>query len=394
MTIPKIALVITDLKTGGVPLHVYRLAVAIAQRGFRPHVVSLAPPAAVSDQLIAARIPTRHCNAKGPTDLAAVLQLIRHLRTIRPTLIHSFLFHANTACRIAAPLAGLSHRRLICEIQTVEIERRWHLTVGGMLHRFCACIVGNSPSVVDHLQRESHISADRIRCITGGVDLAAIDAAVAPDRETLGLTGEGPICVWVGRMDPVKGLEDLVEAFASLPKRLDARLLLVGDGQHAPAVRTCIQEHDVDSSVVMTGRRDNVAALIKLANVFVFPSYTEGMPNALLEAMAARRPIVTTNVAGCRDLIEHGRTGLLVPPRNPAALTIAMQQLLTDRGCATSLANNARARVERHYTFERCIDQYETLYRQVIAPACSLAKCNDLIRDHSQNIPKNPRRGS
>jgi len=367
VTIPKIAFVITDLKTGGVPLHLYRLAVAIAERGFHPQVISLAPSAPVSDRLTAAHIPTRHCDATGPMDVVAMGRLIQHLRAIRPALVHSFLFHANTACRIAVPLAGLSHRRLICEIQTVEIERRWHLTVGGMLHRLCWCIVGNSPSVVDHLQRESYISASRLHCITGGVDLGAVDAAVSPHRDALGLTGEGPICAWVGRMDPVKGLEDLIEAFARLPKRLDARLLLVGDGHHAPAVRACVERHNLEASVVMPGRRDDVAALIKLADIFVFPSYTEGMPNALLEAMAAGRPIVTTNVPGCRDLIEHGKTGLLVPARNPGVLTMAMHELLTDRLMAMTLATNARKHVESHYTSKRCIDQYEALYRQVLS---------------------------
>ena len=116
----------------------------------------------------------------------------------------------------------------------------------------------------------------------------------------------------------------------------------------------------------MLGRRTDVAGLLKLADLFAFPSYTEGMPNALLEAMAAAKPIVTTDVPGCRDLIDHEQTGLMVPPRDERALATAMTRLLKDRSLADRLARCAAQRAEGLFSFDGCVDRYDALYKEVL----------------------------
>jgi len=362
---PRITYVITDLKTGGVPLHLLRLSVAIRERGFDPRVISLAPPGPVTQQLADAGIETTDCGATGVGDLAAIWRLARHLRNTRPDLVHSFLFHANAACRLAVPLAGRSLARLICEIQTVEVERRWHLTVEGMLHRLGACVVGNSPAVVSHLQRCAHIAPSRLRCVPGGVDVEQIRAAAPADRQALGIPDTLRIVMWVGRMDPVKGLDELIDAFAVVAKSIDARLLLVGAGEYAGAVRRRIETHGLQERVMLLGRRDDVPSLLKIADVFVFPSRTEGMPNALLEAMAAGRAIVTTDVPGCRDVIVHQENGLLVPSQDAIALSEAIRRLLSDQALSSRLAHSAENSAA-HYGFDRTVDRYEALYRHLV----------------------------
>jgi starch synthase (maltosyl-transferring) len=361
----RITYVITDLETGGVPLHLLRLATAIRDRGWLPKVISLAPPGPVSAQLHNARIPVDACHASGPSDIAVLRRLAVRLRHTRPHLVHSFLFHANTACRLAAPLAGVSYARLICEIQTVEIERPWHLVVGGMLHRLGTCIVCNSPSVLNHLQRHAYMAPGRLRLVEGGVDVDRIRRAPCIDRKELGIENEHPIVLWAGRLDPVKGLDELVEAFAETAAATDAHLLFAGDGAYEHRVRALIERHALRQRAHLLGRRDDVASLLKLADLFVLPSRTEGLPNALLEAMAARKPIVTTDVPGCRDLIRHERNGLLVPPRNAPLLADAMIRLLTDETTAARLAATAAETVDARFTFERCITRYNSLYHDI-----------------------------
>ena len=369
----RITYVITDLKTGGVPLHLLRLAVALRDRGWDPHVISLAWPGPVSSQLRDAGVSTDACNAFGPRDLVVVLRrLVARLRRSRPALVHSLLFHANTACRLAMPLAGLSHRRLICEIQTVEIERRWHLTIGGSLHRLGACVVGNSPSVLEHLRRCAYMAPARLRLIEGGVDIDRIRRSPRVERAALGIDERRPVVLWVGRLDPVKGLDELLVAFSSVAQTTDAHLLIAGDGAYEPHVRAAIADNALQGRVSMLGRRDDVGGLLKLADVFVFPSRTEGMPNALLEAMATGKAIVTTNVPGCRDLIQHGRNGLLVPAQDPPRLADAMKRLLCDRPLADRLAAAAAEIVEARYTFARCVDRYESLYQDILSSEHSL----------------------
>lgn len=263
-------------------------------------------------------------------------------------------------------LAGWPLRKLICEIQTVEIERRWHVTVGGMTHRLGHCVVGNSPSVVDHLRRRAFMVRSRLRCVPGGVDAEAIRGAPRATPAELGLMPDVPLVLWVGRLDPVKGLDELVAAFARLVRQTSAQLVLVGGGAYEGTVRRCIRKRGLDDRVHMLGARTDVGSLLKLADVFVLPSRTEGMPNALLEAMAAGRPIVTTDVPGCRDLIEHEHTGLLVGSRDEVALCDAMARLLKDRRLAVELGRRASRHVDSQYTFSRCVDRYETVYREVI----------------------------
>jgi len=363
----RITYVITDLNTGGVPLHLLRLSTAMLQRGHRPSVVSLAPPGPVTRRLRDAGIDTVDCAARNARDLPAIWRLGQHLRRLRPDLVHSFLFHANVASRLAVPLAGRSISRLICEIQTVEIERRWHLTVEGMLHRLGACVVGNSPSVVEHLRRAAHVTAGRLVCIRGGVDVQGIQNARPADRAALALPEATRVVLWVGRLDAVKGLDELVDAFAIVTRTAEVRLLLVGDGDYEPTVRRRVEGHRLQDRVKLLGRRDDVAALLKIADVFAFPSRTEGLPNALLEAMAAARPIVTTDVPGCRDVITHAVTGVLVPPGDIDALAAAITRLLTDPTGASRLAAAAAHEAVTRFSFCASVDRYERLYRQIFS---------------------------
>jgi glycosyltransferase involved in cell wall biosynthesis len=363
----RIAYVITDLHTGGVPLHLLRLATAVRARGCEPHVISLAPLGAVAEALSREGIPALSCDASSAADVAAIWRLAGHLRWLKPDLVHSLLFHANVASRLAVLLAGRSSRTLICEIQTVEVERRWHLTVGGMMHRMSRCVVGNSPSVVAHLERRAHIPPSRLRCIPGGVEIEQIRGAPAADRVSLGLGADSSVILWVGRLDPVKGLDELIPAFGGLGRERDVQLVLVGEGPYEAHVRGLIGDHGVGDRVVMAGRRGDVASILKVADVFVLPSRTEGMPNALLEAMAAERAVVTTDVPGCRDLVAHEVTGLVVPSMNPGALTAALARLLDDGDLRASLARNGRKQVEECYTFDRCVERYISLYRETVA---------------------------
>ena len=131
----RVLMLITDLKTGGVPLHVYRLATSLDRDEFDVRVACLSPPGDVAAMLNDAGIRTFGCGARAQWDARALWRLARFVRGERPELIHAFLFHANTAACLIGPLVGVSSRRIITEIQTVEIDRRWHLAVGSLTSR-------------------------------------------------------------------------------------------------------------------------------------------------------------------------------------------------------------------------------------------------------------------
>ncbi len=362
----RVMMVITDLEVGGTPLDVHRLATSLPRDRFRVLVASLADAGPVGAMLRDAGVPVKACCARGVADLAAMRRLVQITRQFRPDVVHSFLFHANMAARLAGLLVGRSPGRLVCSILTVEIERRWHLWAEAMTCRLCRCVIGNSASVVDHLFRAGHVPRSRLRLIPGGLDVDSIAAARPVARADLGVPDGVPLVLWVGRLDPVKGLDELIEATALLVRRgRPLRVLLAGVGRYESTVRALIAKTRMGPFVRLLGRRDDVASLVAAADCFVFPSRSEGLPNALIEAMAAGKPIVATDAPGCRDLIRDGVTGLLAPVRSPVGLANAIDRLLGDPVLGSRLGRAAREWARTHHAWRRVCGRWVELYEEV-----------------------------
>ena len=366
MTVPHVLYVITDLEVGGVPLHLLRLARVMRERGFHVTVASLAPAGPVGRMLDEAGISVQSCEGRGGWDFRVIPRLASMIRELRPDVVHTFLFHANLAGRWAAASAGISPSRVVCEIQTVEVERRWHLWVDRCTFDGCRFIIGNSPSVIEHLAMKGHVPQDWLRLVHGGIDPEPIRTAAAIDRESLGVPCGPGMVLWVGRMDPVKGLSSLLDAFFGIADCCDAHLVLVGDGSLRESLEDHARDMALGSRVHFLGARRDVPRLLKAANLFVFPSRTEGLPNALLEAMAAERPIVATDVPGCRDLIEHERNGLLVPYGDTEGLGAAMHRLLSDATFARALGARAAEDVERKWRISKTYAEYQGIYSEIL----------------------------
>ena len=362
----RILYVITDLEVGGVPLHLHRLARAIRDRGFTPEVVSLAPAGPVADRLRQDGIEVESCEGQGSWDLRVVARLTRVLKDGAPDIVHAVLFHANLAARLAARRAGIRPERVVCEIQTAEVERRWHLWVDRWTHRGCRFTIGNSPSVIDHLAARAGIPRTRLRLVRGGIDPGPLRQASPIDLAEIGVGVGHPIVFWAGRLDPVKGLAILLDAFDTIRRQTGAHLLLAGSGPMHAALVERISDLAMTDCVHLLGTRGDIPRLLQTADVFVFPSRTEGLPNALLEAMAVPCPIVTTDVPGCRDLIEHEKTGLVVPYGDPATLAASIKRLLNEPELARRLARRASEAVERDWHSNRMFEAYASVYAEIL----------------------------
>jgi len=187
-------------------------------------------------------------------------------------------------------------------------------------------------------------------------------------RDRLALPPATRVILSVGRLSSEKGHADLLAAMRLLLRdhpQLAIKLILVGDGIERPSLERTAAAPDLASSVIFAGQCSNVWPYYSLADVFVLPSHSEGSPNALLEAMSAGVPIVATKVGGVPETVEDGRSALLLPPSEPAAMASALARVLNDPALATRLAANASERLEKRFSPQSRYQALLGFYRSV-----------------------------
>jgi len=188
-------------------------------------------------------------------------------------------------------------------------------------------------------------------------------------RAEMGLAGK--VILFVGRLAPEKNVDILIRAFKEVLKEFgDAVLLIVGGGALEPRLKKLCEELEIADKVKFVGvvPRERVPGFLAMADVFVLPSTSEGLPKALLEALAMAKPIVATAAPGIIDVIKHGREGLLVPVRDVERLKRALLKVLKDEELARRLARNARKTFERHYAYEKKYPELKPLIETFLTP--------------------------
>lgn len=208
-----------------------------------------------------------------------------------------------------------------------------------------------------------------VETIPNGIELPVEDVPLdrAARLARLGIPPTARVVAGIGRLVPFKGFEHLVEAFSQLPRSEQAprRLLLLGDGPMRQALAAQAQRLGIADELILAGFRDDIPTLLPALDVVAFSSLYEGLPMALLEAMASARAIVATTVGGIPDVIRHRQEGLLVPAQDSAALAAALTEVFADQDLAGRLGAAAAARFEAGFTAATMVRRYEALYRRV-----------------------------
>jgi glycosyltransferase involved in cell wall biosynthesis len=221
------------------------------------------------------------------------------------------------------------------------------------------------------------VPAGEIATVPNGIGARETRPGRLAARRSLGLTPEQPVVMTVGRLVTMKGHRDLIESIPALLRRCpELVLLIVGDGHlHGPLTKQVADLGLVDR-VRLLGHRRDARELLDAADVFVLPSLHEGMPLAALEAMEASLPVVATRVIGSEEVVVDGETGLLVPARNPRALSGALAQLLASPVLRAQLGHAGRRRYLAKYTRRRMAEGTLAVYSQVLASAGALPARN------------------
>jgi len=221
-------------------------------------------------------------------------------------------------------------------------------------------------------REELRVPEKKLRFIPNGVDVEWLRSPQAPREETrkqLGLAERDFVIGCVARFHPVKDHETLLRAFEKLRRSKEgkhARLLLVGKGEDGLKVRALAEQLRLLEHVVFTGFRRDLPEIYSAMDAFCLTSRHEGMPTAVLEAMAATRPIVATEVPGTSDVLHHGQNALLAPAGDATAIALALARIINDPELASRLTRQASADVSERYGIKACAAAYCTLIRELL----------------------------
>jgi glycosyltransferase involved in cell wall biosynthesis len=200
--------------------------------------------------------------------------------------------------------------------------------------------------------------------IYNGIDLQKFDNNSRLDLPTaLAHNFQGKVIGIVARLHPIKGLDVLLDAFTIISEEFDnVQLWIVGDGPDQEKLKHRAAQLGIISKVIFWGKCDNIPSILKFVDVGVMSSHVEGLPNAIIEYMSARLPVVSTNVGGIPELVVHNNTGLLVDPADPTKLAQAVLVLLKSPGLSRSLGENGRKLIEKSFDLGRMVIETETIY--------------------------------
>lgn len=365
-----LALVITELEVGGAERALVSLATGLDRSRWEPKVLGLGPEGPLAESLRRQGIETDCLGVDRRRPVQAVARLASALRTRRPWLVQSFLFHANVAARLAAPLAGWPW--VVGGLRVAERQKGWHRALDRATQRLATGSVCVSEGVARFSRDVARLDPERLTVIPNGIDPAPFDGATATDRGSIGVPAGAFLALFVGRLDVQKGAADLIEAASRVVDgREDWYLAVVGDGPLRQDLREQVRAGGprLESRIRWLGRREDVPCLLQAADLLVLPSLWEGMPNVVLEAMAARRAVLATRVEGSEDLVVPGRTGWLVEPGRPEGLAEALREAAADRARTRAFGEAGRARVESQFTIGRVIAAYERLWAGILGLA-------------------------
>jgi glycosyltransferase involved in cell wall biosynthesis len=340
------------------------LAAAQVRRGHEVCVITLAPPphGALASEFVARGVAI-HGVPKGPSfDLRLIARLARLLRDERVDVVHT---HNPQPLAYGAAAGRLARTAVVHTKHGVNPDRGrrlWLRRLGGHLaHAYVAV----SPATADVARDNRECPARRLHVIANGVDLDAYAPDAVARRETraeLRVPAEAFLLGTVGRVSIEKDHALLVRAAGPLlgPR---VRLVIAGDGAELANLRAEVKRYE--PWVILTGVRRDVPRVLAALDAFVLSSRSEGLPLALLEAMACGLPSVATNVGGVADVLDHGSAGRLVPPRDEEALRRSLEALMADPAAARELGERARERARR-YDAAGVVDQYMELYQAVL----------------------------
>ena len=368
MSLPRIRVMqlTEDLGVGGLETVVATLTRTIDKSQFDCSVLCLKDEGALADELRADGFVVHRLETPPPgkADYFAFRKVARLLRERRIDVIHTHNTSPLVDGALGAMLSGV--RTVVHTDHARDFPDKLRYVVAEhLLSHYVYRMVGVSDQTTRNLRRYERIPLRKLKTIPNGISGARYRVATDPaaKRRELGLRESGPVIGLAARLTEQKGVRYLLDAMPALVARFpDLTLVIAGIGVLEPELRAQAAASGVADHVRFVGVRRDMPELLQLFDVFCVPSIWEGLPMSVLESLAAGCPLVASAVGGVPSAIEHGVSGLLLPPRDPAALADAISTLLRDPALARRYAAAGRRVFDERFSAEAMTRQYERLY--------------------------------
>jgi glycosyltransferase involved in cell wall biosynthesis len=300
-------------------------------------------------------------------DLAAAWRLSRVIKQLKPDIVHAHDPHGVAMASIALSMSTQPRTPRLVASRRVDFHMR-QSALSRWKYRQVECFICASDAIRQIVMSDG-VPRNRTVTVHEGIDLGRVGAAPRAElHKELWLPHDAPLVGNVAALVPHKGQRHLVDAAALvLPKQPDARFIIAGEGELRPQLEHQIRQHHLEKHVILAGFRTDILSLHKAFDLFVMSSVTEGLGTSILDAMACGKPVVGTTAGGIPEVVADGETGLLVPPRDPAAMAGAIIRLLSDRSLRERIGAAGLARVCERFRAEimvkKTLEVYEALAR-------------------------------
>jgi glycosyltransferase involved in cell wall biosynthesis len=305
---------------------------------------------------------------KSELDLTAAWRLSRVIKRLRPDVIHAHDAHGTAMAGLALSLGAASAKN---GEPPLVVSRRvdFHLRSNSFSrwkHRQVDCFIAASEAIRQMLVADG-VPDERTVTVHEGIDVEhVVSQPVVDVHKAFFLPHGAPVVGNIAALVPHKGQRHLIEAAHIVVQKLpDVRFIILGEGELREALERLIKEYHLEKHVLLPGFRTDVLGCLKSFDLFVMSSVTEGLGTSLLDAMACSRAIVATKAGGIPEVVEDGATGILVPPRDHAAMADAISALVSDTTRRQAMGDAGFARVNAKFTVEKMIAGTAAVYRRV-----------------------------
>lgn len=311
-----------------------------------------------------------HGSMMQPNTAVQVARIAKLVRKEGVKIIHATDFNTNLLALAVARLTGA--KAIVSRVDLGHLRSgfgRWHREAEKLNARFADLVVANADAVREVCIKDEGCKPERVVVVRNGLDLAHFDSLAAQPLEAELPPGDTTVAV-IGNLWPVKGHRALLEAVALVKDSLPGvKFVCAGEGPEREYLEKRILELGLQESFFLLGHRLDVPALLSRVQAACLCSSAEGLSNALMEAMAARLPLIATSVGGNPELVHDGDNGFLVPYGDSRALAVKLVTLLSDKKRMAAMGRRGRERVESELSLQRMADGHGALYRRALGKA-------------------------